>query len=191
MQDHKRMTRKQLPILMFIVMLAASCGKNKNKETLDLLPVAEQDTATHSMAGCDFSDSIQAWGDLLTFTIQRDPCDSLPVVVDQYGTKYKDNIFVLTIAREGKPFFKREFTKRDFLGMLSEDFRKHGVFDGFRYAGFKEGKMVFGTCVSYPESDMSQPFLIGISKDGSFGIEPDKTPINENPADSATDEDCA
>lgn len=181
--------RQLLMLALLAAVLMVACKGNKNKETIELLPAAEQDTVTHSMSSCDFNDSITAWNTLVTFLIHREPCDSMPVVTDQYGTKYKDNIFELTIEKNGHPFFRHKFTKNNFRELMTPDFRKHGMFDGFRCAGFQDGKIVFGTCVSYPESDMTQPFLIRVAQDGSFSVEVDKTPINENPADSLGDEE--
>ena len=183
------MKSRQFLMLALLIVTMAACKGRKERETIELLPVAEQDTVTHSMASCDYSDSIQAWGSPVTFLIHREPCDSMPVVTDQYGTKYKDNLFVLTIEKDGQPFFRRKFTKNDFCHLMSSDFRQQGMFDGFRCAGFEDGKLVFGTCVSYPESDMTQPFLVVIARDGSCSIELDKTPINANPADSFASED--
>lgn len=184
MQQNMRMKHTPLLALVLLAVLLAACkGKGTTETPSDVLPVAEQDTVTHSMAGCDFNDSIQAWGSHLTFTIHREPCDSMPIITDQYGTKYKDNLFVLTIMRGGQTFFRHLFTKNDFSSLLGADFRKHGMFDGFRCAGYQDDKLTFGTCVSFPESDMSQPFLVKVARDGSYVIEVDKTPINENPAD--------
>ncbi len=183
------MRKRQILMMALIAVAMAACKGNKSKETLDLLPMAEQDTVTHSTASCDFNDSIKAWDSKVMFLIHREPCDSMPVVTDQYGTKFKDNIFELTITKDGTNLFHRWFTKNDFRHLLNEDFKRHGMFDGFRCSGYADGILTFGTCVSYPESDMSQPFLIKISRNGSFTIEQDNTPINENPADSLMDDE--
>ena len=178
------MNKKHLWILALLIAVLASCNGKKNKETIDLLPAIEQDTVTHSMAGCDFSDSTKAGNHTMTFLIHREPSDSLPIVTDEYGTKFKDNIFDLTIQRDGQPYFKHRFSKKDFLSQLTDEFRKHGMLDGFRFTGYENGILTFGTCISYPESDMSQPFFINISADGSFSIIPDNTPIDGTETDS-------
>lgn len=183
------MTRKHLTILFLMTLVMVSCRENKNKDTIDVLPVVEQDTVTHSMASCDFPDSLQAWNSQITFNIHREPSDSLPVVTDQYGTKFKDNIFVLSIKKNGQDFFRRRFSKNDFMKLMNADFRVHGMFDGFRCIGYRDDVLTFGTCVSYPESDMSQPFLIKITQNGSYSIEEDETPINENPAEDTIEEE--
>ena len=93
------MRKRQILMMALIAVAMAACKGNKSKETLDLLPMAEQDTVTHSTASCDFNDSIKAWDSKVMFIIHREPCDSMPVVTDQYGTKFKDNIFELTITQ--------------------------------------------------------------------------------------------
>lgn len=183
------MKQKHIMILAMLVMALAACKGHKEKETMELLQAAEVDTVTHSMMACDYPDSVRAWNSLVTYNIHREPCDSLPVVTDQYGTKYKDNLFVLTINRGEQTLLKRMFTKNDFTSMMTKEFREHGMFDGFRCKGYEDGTLIFGTCVSYPESDMSQPFLVKVRQDGSVSIEVDKTPVNENPADSCIDEE--
>ena len=40
----------------------------------------------------------------------------------------------------------------------------------------KEGKLTFGVCVSFPESDMLTPFVLTIGPDGSYTLEPDTAP---------------
>ena len=40
----------------------------------------------------------------------------------------------------------------------------------------QEGKLTFGVCVSFPESDMSEPFVLTVGPDGSFTLEPDNAP---------------
>ena len=37
---------------------------------------------------------------------------------------------------------------------------KNGILDGFRFNRVDNGKLVFSLCVSYPDSDLSAPFLL-------------------------------
>lgn len=183
------MRQKHIMILAVLLMALASCRGNKEKQTMELLQAAEVDTVTHSMQSSEYTDSVQAWNSLVIYSIHNEPCDSMPVVTDQYGTKFKDNVFVLTIERNGQTVLKRKFTKNDFASLMTAEFRKSGMFDGFRCKNYEDGVLIFSTCVSFPESDMSQPFLVKVRQDGSVTIEQDKTPLNENPADSCIDEE--
>ena len=54
------MTQKHLMIVAVMALVLTSCKGNQNKDTIDVLPVVEQDTVTHSMASCDYLDSLKA-----------------------------------------------------------------------------------------------------------------------------------
>ena len=47
--------------------------------------------------------------------------------------------------------------------------------DGLRFNHAEEGKLYFNTCVSFPDSDMTCPFILTIGPDGSFTLAPDPT----------------
>jgi hypothetical protein len=51
---------------------------------------------------------------------------------------------------------------------------KNGILDGFRFFRVDDGKLVFSLCVSYPDSDLSSPFLLTIGPDGSATITKDE-----------------
>ncbi len=111
----------------------------------------------------------------VVFTITSQPDEELPEVVDEDGVKYRDNRFNLLIVKDGRTLFEHSFTKADFKSKLSEDFQKYGIMDGLRYNHAEEGKLYFNTCVSFPDSDMSCPFILTIGPDGSYTITPDTT----------------
>ncbi|MBR4516678.1 MAG: DUF4738 domain-containing protein, partial [Bacteroidaceae bacterium] len=49
----------------------------------------------------------------------------------------------------------------------------YGIMDGMSFNHAEEGKLYFNACVSFPESDMSCPFILTIGPDGSYTITPD------------------
>mgnify|MGYP002512485974 FL=1 len=57
--------------------------------------------------------------------------------------------------------------------MLDKDFFKNSILDGCRFMKIHEGMVSFSMAVSYPESDMSRPFILNIGPDGSYMILPD------------------
>ena len=122
-----------------------------------------------------YTDSLMQGSHKVVFTITSQPDEELPEVVDEDGVKYRDNRWQLVITKDGSQLFNRSFTKADFKSKLSEDFQKYGIMDGLRYNHAEEGKLYFNTCVSFPESDMSCPFLLIIGPDGSYTITPDTT----------------
>lgn len=159
--------------------LILSCTPKKT-QTQEAAPTQQQDINTvHSLPDYAYTDSLMQGSHKVVYTITGQPDDSLAVVVEEDGMKYKDNRFRLTITKDGRTLFSRSFSKADFRSMLTEDFRKYGIMDGMRFSHALEGKLYFNTCVSYPDSDMSCPFILTIGPDGSYTIEPDTT-INDD-----------
>ena len=101
--------------------------------------------------------------------------NKLQFEVDEDGTKYQESSWTLHVTRDGRTLFSRSLSKADFKSQLPEDFQKLGIMDGLRFHHIEEGKLYFSTCVSYPDSDMSYPFILTIGPDGSYTIEPDTT----------------
>ena len=162
------------------LLLFASCG-NKKTETQETAQTEQSADEVHSLNDYAYTDTLMQGSHKVVYTITSQPDDELPVVVDEDGVKYKDNRYKLLIVKDGRTLFDRSFTKTDFKSMLSNDFQKYGIMDGLRFNRAEEGKLYFSTCVSYPDSDMSCPFILTIGPDGSYTITPDT---------SLDDEDC-
>ena len=156
-----------------------SCTKQKT-ETQETTQTEQEIDGVWSLPGYAFTDSLMQGSHKVVFSITSQPDDELPEVVDEDGVKYKDNRFNLLITKDGKTLFDRSFTKADFNFLLSKDFQKYGIMDGLRFNHAEEGKLYFNTCVSYPDSDMSCPFILTIGPDGSYTITPDTTVDDEN-----------
>ena len=170
------MKTSKILYLCLLFPVFCSCGDNKDQKDGQNTLTTEQQASVHRMKDYDLTDSVTMGNHLFVYTIHREADDSLKAVVDENGDKYVDNYYDLTILRDGTSFFRRRFTKLSFGNQLDESFRKNGILDGFRFMSAKEGKLTFGVCVSYPESDMSEPFLLTVGPDGSFTLEPDMAP---------------
>ena len=68
--------------------------------------------------------------------------------------------------------------------MLDEDFLKQSILDGCRFMQVHEGMVSFSLAVSYPESDMSRPFILNIGPDGSYMIVKDDSLEEDYPSES-------
>ena len=157
------------------LILLLSCTQQKT-ETQETSPIKEQPVdGIHSLPDYAYSDTLMQGGHKIIYTITSQPDDELPMVVDEDGMKYKDNRYKLLIMKDGQTLFNRSFTKADFRNSLSKDFQKYGIMDGLRFNHAEGGKLLFNTCVSYPDSDMSCPFILTIGPDGSYSITPDTT----------------
>lgn len=168
-------TRKFL-YLCLLFSVFCSCENMGGQKDGQNVSTKEKQASVHRMKDYDLTDSLTMGSHVLVYTIHREADDSLKAVVDENGDKFVDNYYDLTIKRDGANFFHHRFTKLSFGSQLDESFRKNGILDGFRFMSAKEGKLTFGVCVSFPESDMSEPFVLTIGPDGSFTLEPDTAP---------------
>lgn len=164
---------------LYICLIASvfcSCVNKKGQSDGKDSAGTEQQVSEHRMKEYNLTDSVTLGSHLYVYTIHREADDSLKIVVDENGDKFVDNYYDLTIQKDGGTFFRRRFTKGSFGSQLDDNFRKNGILDGFRFMSAKEGQLTFGVCVSFPESDMSTPFVLTIGPDGSFTLEPDTAP---------------
>lgn len=165
---------KRFLIIGLGLVFLASCGPQKiEQEGSD--QTDQDNDGVWELPNYAYTDSLMQGSHKVVFTITSQPDEELPEVVDEDGVKYRDNRFNLLIVKDGRTLFEHSFTKADFKSKLSEDFQKYGIMDGLRYNHAEEGKLYFNTCVSFPESDMSCPFLLIIGPDGSYRLEPDTT----------------
>jgi hypothetical protein len=170
------MKSRRIIYLSLLVFTFCSCNDKKGQNDGQVVANAEQQASEHRMQDYNLTDSVTQGSHLYVYTIHREADDSLKAVVDENGDKYVDNYYDLTILKDGKEFFRRRFTKVSFGSQLDDNFRKNGILDGFRFMTAKEGQLTFGICVSFPESDMSEPFVLTIGPDGSYMLEPDTAP---------------
>ena len=169
------MKKSSLIILFsYSLIFFTSCGPQKvEKQETD--QTEQTDDGIRRLPDYAYTDSLMQGSHKVVYTITSQPDEQLPEVVDEDGVKFKDNRFQLLIMKDGKQLFNRSFTKADFKSQLSEDFQKFGIMDGLRFNHAEEGKLYFNTCVSFPDSDMSCPFILTIGPDGSYTITPDTT----------------
>ena len=139
----------------------------------------------HRMPDYNFSDTVRMGSHQFVYTIHREADASLPKVKDEVGDTYLDNFYQLIIERDNAAFFERRFAKSDLRPQLARDFQRNGIIDGFRFISAGEGRLQFGLCVSYPESDMSAPFILTIGPDASYSIEADDVMDVEETGDTA------
>ena len=118
------------------------------------------------------SGSISANGHNYTYTITGEPCDSLPIIIDDDGIRYADNLYTLTIKYDDAPFVTRGITKTDLSKYLTPEFQQKGILDGLIYDDRQQG-LRFRALVSFPESDVHMPLIISISKEGQISFERD------------------
>ena len=172
-----------------VLMLTACGSKNKQAEALvgqGDMEVNDTISGIQRMRTYNYTDSVQHGSHLYVYTIHREASDSLPTVTDESGYVFADNIYQLTILKDGRPFVNRRFAKSDFAHLLSADFRRQGILDGFMCDTSQPG-LRFAVSVSYPQSDMYEPFLLSFDEQGGMVMERD-TRSDIETADSGEDE---
>ena len=103
---------------------------------------------------------------------------------------YKDNTIRLTLRRNGSVYFDKTFTKATFAQSIDKDFYNNAILDGIRFLRVEPGQgLIFSFAVSYPDSDMSVPFLMTISDAGAFSFIKDENLDHEEGDSVFYDED--
>lgn len=155
-----------------------ACNSNQQQQESQeeeiLIPETVEKGIT-TMPDYDYQEDLTIGQNNFTYSLHRESCDSMSLVVDENGDKFANNFYILSIKRNGQEFFNHRFTKETFSEHLDKGLLKGGILDGFRYIKAQDGKFVFGACVSYPESDLSAPFFVTVGADGSFSVQPDNT----------------
>ncbi len=154
-------------------MLLCACGGKKENVEETVAETTKTEPQVHRTKEYHLQDTIRMGNNLLVYTLHRTSDESQPLVKDEYGDSHVDNLYDLKIWKNGADFFSQRFTKSTFKSLLDADFQKYGILDGFRYSRSEDGKLLFSVCVSYPDSDMSAPFVVTIGPDGSYTLKKD------------------
>ncbi len=170
------MKQYYLGLLMVMALLQACGSKTVSNESS--VGANEYDTTTsvdgiQRMTPYHYSDTIRTNGKAYTYTIHREASDSLPVVIDDEGNKYADNVYSLTIHQGGQTLFHRQFTKKTVASYLSTEFQQNGILDGMMCDKSLPG-LRFAISVSLPQSDMFEPLLLQVDTSGGMTISRDE-----------------
>ncbi len=164
---------KTLMLLTLAALLSAACNNKKTEKDSWVAP--KHESVTRQMPDLQLTDSVRAAGCLYVYDICRVACDSLPMVKDDMDDYYRDNTIRVTLHRDGAVYFDKTFTKATFASSISKDFYENAILDGIRFLRVEVGQgLVFSFAVSYPESDMSVPFLMTITDTGSYSFVKDE-----------------
>ena len=177
------------------VMLVACGGKKKSENIIAPRIVKVQPKEPIRMQPYLDEKQVSWIGKTYYVTVGRQPSDSLPMVKDETGQKYVDNVFRMTVSRkDGSVFFSRTFTKKALSQYLDDDFNKTGVFEGLVFDKAEGDYLFFGASVGHPQSDEYIPLIFRLSRMGELVIkrdtQMDSTPEDKNnSSEQATDED--
>ena len=178
-----------------VVVLAACGGKKKSEDIIAPRIVKVQPKEPVRMQPYLDEKEVEWIGKKYLVSVSRQASDSLPMVKDETGQKYVDNVFRLKVSRQdGSVFFSRTFTKKSLTQYLDDDFNKTGVFEGLVLDKAEGDFLIFGASVGHPQSDEYIPLVFRLSRMGVLDIkrdtQMDSTPEDQGkPAQQATDED--
>ncbi len=167
--------KKNFIIWCFLGMML-SCGGHTNQDATAGANANESEESADGiqrMTVYDFTDTLRTEGKTYTYSVHREASDSLPVIIDDDGNRYADNIYTLTIRTGGQNVFQRRFTKATFSSYLSKEFQKKGILDGMM-CDKSLPDLRFAVSVSLPQSDMMEPLLMKVDTNGGIVITRDE-----------------
>jgi hypothetical protein len=169
---------KQISIIALVCVvltLLSACGGKKKSEDIITTKV-EQVKPKDPIAMQEYTDErdVEWIGKNYHVAIHRHSSDSLPMVKDEIGQKYIDNVFTLAVSRtDGSIFFSRSFTKSSLNSYLDDDFRNTGIFEGLVFDKVDGDWLVFAASVGHPQTDEYIPLVIRLSRMGELDIKRD------------------
>ena len=179
---------KKLLSLMVLTALGAAlvaCGGKKKSDDI-IAPKVEKVKPSEPVKMQEYKDTNYVkWveGRYYHLTVLRQPCDTLPMVKDETGQKFVDNVFRLTVSRkDGSVFYSHVFTKKALQQYLDDDFNKTGVFEGLVFDKAEGDYLYFGASVGHPQSDEYIPLVFSLSRMGVLSIKRD-TQMDNPPED--------
>lgn len=178
-----------LTVLMTIVLLSA-CGEKKKSDNI-IAPRVVKATPKEPVKMQEYTDerSVEWLGKSYHVAIHRHANDSLPMVKDETGQKFVDNVFTLAVSRaDGSIFYSRTFTKKDVMSYLDENYRKSGVFEGLVFDRVEGDCLILAASVGLPQTDEYIPLIFQLSRQGNIAIQRD-TQMDTDPSQDNQKED--
>ena len=169
--------KKALMIAMAagLVLAMSGCGSKKKSDQIITQRVVKK-VPQQPVKMQEYNDERDVpWiGKSYHVAVNRMPSDSLPMVKDETGQKFVDNIFTLTVSREdGSVFFSRQFTKAFFTNYITDVYRKAGILEGIVFDKADGDWLKFAASVGLPQTDEYIPLVIRLSRMGELTVSQD------------------
>lgn len=169
--------KKALMIAMAagLVLATSGCGSKKKSDQIITQRVVKK-APRQPVKMQEYNDERDvSWiGKSYHVAVNRMPSDSLPMVKDETGQKFVDNIFTLTVSREdGSVFFSRQFTKAFFTNYITDVYRKAGILEGIVFDKADGDWLKFAASVGLPQTDEYIPLVIRLSRMGELTVSQD------------------
>ena len=170
------MTKQHLTILAIAALtMLASCKEKKN--TVDIIAETVEvpkPSGPISMQPYNDQREVQWLGKTYSVEINRHPSDSLPMVTDETGQKFVDNVIRLTVRRaDGSVAISKTFLKKTFDAYLDNGYRQHGILEGLVFDKTDGDWLEFAASVSHPQTDEYIPLIVRLSRLGDVMVKHD------------------
>lgn len=173
---------KKITVLFTVLMAAAfmmSCEKEKKSTVHNniIVPPREEkvvDTLVHKMNTTENVEVVKWLGNSYKVAVRRHTSDSLSVVTDNNGKRYRNNIIKMKITRaDGSVFFEKNFTKSLFDSYVDEAYLSKNVILGLVFNDADASGLHFLGSVGSPDelSEEYIPFIVTISRMGDVSVE--------------------
>lgn len=179
-----------LMALVACVLLSA-CGEKKKSDNI-IAPRVVEAVPQEPVKMQEYTDerSVDWLGKNYHVAIHRHASDSLPMVKDETGQEFVDNVFSLAVSRaDGSIFFSRTFTKKDVVNYIDENYRKAGVFEGLVFDRVDGDYLILAASVGLPQTDEYIPLVIRLSRMGQISIQRDTQMDTSSPSQDNQKED--
>ena len=168
-----------------------ACGSKKKSEDIIAQRVVKvEPKGPVKMQENTDSYDVEWLGKTYHVAIHRHSADSLPMVKDETGQEYVDNVFTVAVSRQdGSMFFSRQFTKSNFAQYVTDDFRKTGILEGLVFDKADGDCLVFAASVGRPQTDEYIPLVVRLSRMGVLEIKQDTELDTSAPLEQQEEED--
>lgn len=191
----RQMTSKIAKCMLAVLAVAAmaSCSEKK-KPNVIIVPKAEtpKPSAPVRMSEYTHHDDVEWIGKTYKVEVHRFVADSLPMVKDEQGTKYYDNLIRIKVIRpDGTEFFNRLFSKKAFNDYLDANTRDNGVLLGIVFDRAEGDNLLFGASVGSADklSDEYIPMIVTLSRMGNVSIARDTQLDSIEPLDANAEDE--
>ena len=190
-QTYEQMKNVRIVLaLVLAAVLLGACGKKKQSDDI-IAPKVVEETPKEPVRSQEYNDDRQVeWlGKDYHVSIHRHASDSLPMVQDENGQKFVDNVFMLVVQRsDGSVFFQQKFTKSQLVQYLDDQYKEQGIFEGLVFDQVDGDYLRFGASVGIPQSDEYIPLVFRLSKTGALQIPRDRQ-MDTTPEQGPSSED--
>ena len=161
--------------LVGMAMVIVACGnKKKSNDIIAQRVVKTVPKTPERMQEYTDERDVEWIGKTYHVSVHRQPSDSLPMVKDETGRKFVDNVFTVAVSRQdGSVFYSRTFTKRDLAQYINHEFQTTGIMEGFVFDKADGDWLVFAASVGHPDTDEYIPLQVRLSRMGVLEIKLD------------------